>query len=170
VRTWFTTGAALAAAGLLSLAACEESPKGSAAATPAVAASEPKSEGDPNAEVDAQINKDPFLRAYLQAVVPCDEAHQRYAELAETGDAQTAAAAKTGIEACDRAARQIVDLPAPKGREAAPQVCAGSPKIKADMIRLMNGEGATPQPDQIIAMVADSDRKVEACVAAAVPK
>jgi hypothetical protein len=164
VRAWCTIGAALAAAGLLSLGACEESPEGSPAATPAVEAGGPKPEADPNAEVDAQINKDPFLRAYLQAVVPCDEAHQRYAELAETGDPQTAAAAKTGIEACDRAARQIVDLPAP-------QVCAGSPKVKADMIRLMNGEGgATPQRDQIIAMVADSDRKVEACVAAAVPK
>jgi hypothetical protein len=162
----------LAAGYALLAAGCgEDAARGPASESSTVAGTEPKSDANPNAEVDAEINKDPFLRAYLQAVVPCDEAHQRYADLIETGGLPAAAAAKNGIEACDRAARLIADLPAPKGRETAPQVCAGSPRVKADMIRLISGEGdASAKSDRVIAMVADSDSKVDACVATAVPK
>ena len=163
----FTVACALFATG------CEDTSKpGSASEAGAAPAAEPaRTEAAANAEIDAELNKDPFIRAYLQAVVPCDEAHGRYADLAEAGGAPAAEAAKAGIELCERAAEQTAALPPPKGRETAPEVCAGSPRAKAEMIRVMAAHQGDPADlARIKALVAESDSKVDACTAVALAK
>jgi hypothetical protein len=140
-----------------------------AGASPDAAAA--RTEAAENAEIDAELNKDPFIRAYLQAIVPCDEAHGRYADLAEAGGAPAAEAAKAGIEICERAAQQTAALPPPKGRETAPAVCAGSPRAKAEMIRVMAAHRGDPADlARVEALVAESDSKVDACTAVALAK
>jgi hypothetical protein len=160
-------GSALLAAGCEDSAPPEAQSQGGASPPAAPARTEAAS----NADVDAEMNKDPFIRAYIQAVAPCDEAHGRYADLAEAGGAPAAEAAKAGIEICERAAQQTAALPRPKGRETAPEVCAGSPRAKAEMIRVMAAHRGDPADlARVKALVAESDSKVDACSAVALAK
>jgi hypothetical protein len=123
-----------------------------------------------DAEVDVAINKDPFVRAYLAAVGPCDSALERFADLSEAGSPDALPTAEKGIELCIRASQEIAELAPPPGRESAPAVCAQAPKVKADMMRYVTQNSGGGDAARVQAMSDEANAKSESCVAVALPQ